>query len=160
MQVSTGHPTEVSQIHVAKQRVKLHPVQLVSIFKVVEMTLCLREHACPVPTCQVTETTTTVRTVVSRTLVRITPVRRTVLPDSIVRDVVVRVRVHVYPVQMHFKVSTTQVMVILRMLVPQARVKPTVQMDSTEIPVKVRAAELVWHVRHVDRTSLIRDVAD
>ena len=77
-------------MHVAKQRAKLHPAQLVSIFKVVEMTLCLREHACLVPTCQVTETTTTVRTVVSRTVVRITPVRRPVLLDSIDQDVVVR----------------------------------------------------------------------
>ena len=88
--MSTGHPTEVSQIHVAKHSAKFRPVQLVSIFKVVEMTLCLREHACPVPTCQVTETTTIVRTVVSRTLVRITPVRRPVLLDSIDQDVVVR----------------------------------------------------------------------
>ena len=46
--MSTGHPTEVSQIHVAKHSAKFRPVQLVSIFKVVEMTLCLREHACPV----------------------------------------------------------------------------------------------------------------
>jgi len=51
-------------------------------------------------------------------------------------------------------------MVILRIPVLQARVKVTVQMDSTEIPVKVRAADLVWHVRHVDKMSLTRDVAD
>ena len=160
LQVSIGHRTADSQIHVAKHSVNPHPVQLVSIFKVVELTPCLRGHAFHVPTCRVVVITTTPRTEVSQTVAHIKHVPQTVLLDSIALDVAVRVRVHVYPAQMHFWVSTTWVMEIYRTTVRHFHVKATAQMDSTEIPVRVRAADLVWRVQHADRSPSIQDVVD